>query len=165
MASEDILIALRRIMRAIDLHSKKLERSAGLTVPQILILQTIGEADSLGVSEIARRVSLSQGTVTSIIDRMVRKDLVQRTRNDADRRVVSISLTGAGAKQLDLAPGLLQEEFISRFDALESWEQKMLTAAVERIAAIMDAESVDASPILQTGEIVPVNSENNGRNS
>jgi len=163
MASEDILIALRRIMRAIDLHSKKLERSAGLTVPQILILQTVGEAGSMSVSEIARHVSLSQGTVTSIIDRMVRKDLVQRTRDNADRRVVSISLTRRGTEQLDRAPGLLQEEFINRFDTLEPWEQKMLTAAVERIATIMDAEAVDASPILQTGEIVPANPEENGK--
>jgi len=159
MASTDILVALRRIMRAIDLHSKKIEHSAGLTVPQILILQKIEEAGSLGVSEIARRVSLSQATVTSVIDRLVRKDLVTRERDHTDRRVVNISLTKRGAEQLEGAPGLLQEEFINRFDTLEPWEQKMLTAAVERIASIMDAEEVDASPILQVGEILPVEGE------
>ncbi len=52
------------------------------------------------------------------------------------------------------APELLQEEFVSKFNELESWEQKMLTSAVERIASIMDAETVDASPILQVGEII-----------
>ena len=159
MASTDILTALRRIMRAIDLHSKKLEHSVGLTVPQILILQTVGEAGSLGVSEIARRISLSQATVTSVIDRLVRKELVTRDRNTSDRRVVSIALTEKGAEQLEDAPGLLQEEFVTRFGALEPWEQKMLTAAVERIASIMDAETVDASPILQVGEILPAGSE------
>jgi len=164
MASTDILIALRRIMRAIDLHSKKLEHSAGLTVPQILILQTVAEAGQPGVSEIARRVSLSQATVTSVVDRLVRKDLVTRNRSEKDRRVVRIALTTKGIVQLRDAPGLLQEEFVSRFGALEPWEQKMLTAAVERIASIMDAETVDASPILQTGEILPVDNGDKSTN-
>jgi DNA-binding MarR family transcriptional regulator len=155
MASTEILIALRRIMRAIDLHSKKLEHSAGLTVPQILILQTVAEAGQLGVSEIARRVSLSQATVTSVVDRLVRKDLVTRNRSEKDRRMVRIALTDHGKARLENAPGLLQEEFVNRFGALEPWEQKMLTAAVERIATIMDAETVDASPILQVGDILP----------
>lgn len=159
MASTDILIALRRIMRAIDLHSKKLEHSAGLTVPQILILQTVADAGQLGVSQIARRVSLSQATVTSVVDRLVRKNLVTRKRSEKDRRVVSVALTGHGEAQLEDAPGLLQEEFVNRFGTLEPWEQKMLTAAVERIASLMDAETVDASPILQTGDILP---QNNG---
>jgi hypothetical protein len=60
------------------------------------------------------------------------------------------------------APSLLQEEFVARFEQLEGWEQKMLTAAVERIAAIMDAEAVDASPILQVGDILPEQDPDSG---
>ena len=149
-----MLISLRRIMRAIDLHSKQLERQVGLTVPQILIMQTVDVTDSLPVSEIARRVSLSQATVTSILDRLEKKDFVRRDRNQTDRRIVSISLTPSGKSQIDNAPDLLQEDFINRFEQLEPWEQKMLTSALERIAAMMDAEKVDASPILQVGEIL-----------
>ena len=149
-----MLISLRRIMRAIDLHSKQLERQVGLTVPQILIMQTVDVTDSLPVSEIARRVSLSQATVTSILDRLEKKDFIRRDRNHSDRRIVSISLTPSGKNQIDNAPDLLQEDFINRFEQLEPWEQKMLTSALERIAAMMDAEKVDASPILQVGEIL-----------
>lgn len=154
MESREILVALRRIMRAIDLHSKKLERSAGLTVPQILVLQALEEGGSLPVGEIARRVSLSQATVTSILDRLGRKDMLHRARDDRDRRVVTVSLTPAGADRVRHLPGLLQEDFVSRFESLEPWEQAMLTSAVQRIAAILDADGVDASPILQIGEIV-----------
>jgi DNA-binding MarR family transcriptional regulator len=153
--SKEILVALRRITRAIDLHSKKLERQVGLTVPQILILQAVDEEGSLSVKELARRVSLSQATVTSVLDRLVKKDLVQRERNLTDRRSVSILLTREGKAQIENAPELLQEDFISSFEQLEPWEQKMLTSAVERIAAIMDAEKVDAAPILQVGDITP----------
>lgn len=141
-------------MRAIDLHSKKLERQVGLTVPQILVLQTVDEEGGLSVKELARRVSLSQATVTSIIDRLVKKDLVKRERSHTDRRSVNILLTADGKEQISHAPELLQEDFISSFEKLEPWEQKMLTSAVERIAAIMDVQKVDAAPILQVGEIL-----------
>ena len=154
MDSKEILISLRRIMRAIDLHSKHLERQAGLTVPQILILQTIEDSGSPAVSEVARRVSLSQATVTSVIDRLVKKDLVRRDRNASDRRVVSVSLTDPGKSTIREAPELLQADFVRQFEQLPSWEQKMLIAALERIASLMDAERVDASPILEVGELI-----------
>ena len=73
----------------------------------------------------------------------------------SDRSVVQISLTSGGLEKIEGAPGLLQEEFVARFRRLEPWERKMLTSAVERIASLMDAEEVDAAPILQAGEILP----------
>lgn len=157
MNSKQILTALRRITRAIYLHSKQLERQFGLTVPQILILQTIKDSGTLPTSEIARQVSLSQATVTSVIDRLVKKDLVRRERSDLDRRKVGVSLTDFAEEKLENLPELLQEDFIIRFEKLENWEQQMLVSSVERIASLMDAQEVDASPILQPGEILPGN--------
>ena len=162
MDSSEILIALRRIMRAIELRSKRLEKSAGLTVPQLLVLQELATAGELSVSEIARRISLSQGTVTSIVQRMEAKGLLQKHRSGQDRRRLEVALTDKGLDKLAMSPGLLQEEFVNRFQQLESWEQKMLVSALERIAEIMDAERVDASPILQVGEIL---TEKNGSGS
>lgn len=154
MKSNEILVALRRIMRAISLRSKQLEKQVGLTVPQLLVMQNLEEAGELSVSDIARRVSLSQGTVTSVIDRLQAKGLLERVRSQSDKRKVSVSLSAEGRRQVLAAPGLLQEEFISRFEQLEDWERKMLTSAVERIASLMDAGTVDASPILDVGAMI-----------
>lgn len=154
MNTRDTLIALRRIMRAVDLHSKSLQRSAGLTVPQLLVLQSLDGAEAYSVGEVARAVSLSQATTTAILDRLVTKGLVARRRSETDRRRVRVILTDAGRVKLAEAPAMLQESFVARFDALPSWEQKMLTAALERVADLLNAEAEDASPILQTGEIV-----------
>lgn len=153
MSSHEVLVALRRITRAIDLRSKELEKQVGLTVPQLLVLQNLEEAGELPVGEIARRVSLSQGTVTSVIHRLEAKGLVRRERGHKDRRKVGISLSPEGARQTAAAPELLQEAFISRFEQLDPWERKMLTASLERIATLMDAGTVDASPILEIGDI------------
>ena len=72
----------------------------------------------------------------------------------SDRRIVSVSLTDKGKAGIQEAPELLQADFVSRFEKLPPWEQKMLIAALERVASLMDAEQVDASPILEVGELV-----------
>ena len=49
------------------------------------------------------------------------------------------------------APPLLQEHFIERFDKLQDWEKMQLLSSLQRIASLMDAENIDASPILSSG--------------
>lgn len=156
MNTRETLIALRRIMRAISLHSKSLERTAGLTVPQLLVLQSLENPAGRFVGCVAQDVNLSQGTVTAVIDRLESKALVTRNRSESDRRKVRVALTEAGRTKVKEAPAMLQEGFVERFEALPSWEQQMLTASLEHIAELLDAEGVDASPILEAGDIVPL---------
>lgn len=149
----DLLTALRRITRAIDLYSKRLAKETGLTAPQLLVMQEVAKSDGIKPSDVARHVHLSQATVTTILDRLAKAGLVTRQRSDSDRRIVEISLTKAGRDQLKAAPELLQEEFLSSFRQLDDWEQTQLVSSVQRIASMMDAEALDAAPILEVGEI------------
>lgn len=141
-------------MRAVDLHSKQLEKSVGLTVPQLLVLQSLASSDGLTVGEVAGGVHLSQGTVTAVLDRLAGKGFVTRARSETDRRKVRVALTPEGKAKLAEAPDMLQEGFVQRFEALASWEQKMLTASLERVAELLDAIDMDAAPILEAGEIL-----------
>jgi len=141
-------------MRAVDLHSKRLERTVGLTVPQLLVLQSLAGSDNATVGEVAGGVHLSQGTVTAVLDRLAGKGFVTRTRSDTDRRKVCVMLTPEGKAKLAETPNMLQEGFVQRFEALASWEQKMLTASLERVAELLDARDVDAAPILETGDLL-----------
>lgn len=150
---DELLIAIRRIMRAIDLHSKKLVKKSGLTVPQLLVMQSLRTHGKVSVSAIAKDVLLSQATITTIIDRLERVGYVQRERSGEDRRVVYVCLTSDGRKKLEEAPEPIQSGFIRELRKLESWEQHMLIASVERVAQMMDAEDLDASPILEVGEL------------
>lgn len=148
-----IIVALRRITRAIHLHSKRLVRTSGLTAPQLIIMQTIQREGQTSASMLAKKVALSQATVTTILDRLERGGLIERRRSESDKRVVHVHLTAAGAEKLDIAPELLQAGFLREFRKLEDWERHMLTASLERIAAMMDAGDLDASPILDVGEL------------
>ncbi len=146
-----MLIAMRRVIRAIDLHSRSLMQTHGLTGPQSLILREIISAGGLTAGELARRVSLSQATVTDIVKRLEAKGLLRRTRDQVDRRRVLITPTTAGKKLQASAPPLLQETFVRRFEALKDWEQTLLLSSVQRIAGLMDAGDLDASPVLASG--------------
>jgi DNA-binding MarR family transcriptional regulator len=147
---DQVLVSLRQIIRAIDLHSKKLERESGLTGPQLLIMQLIGTHGEITSGVIAREVSLSQATVTSILDRLERKGLLKRVRSTTDKRKVMVSLTEEGGKALEGAPTLMQESFIRAFNQLEDWEQSLILSSLQRVADMMNATDLDAAPLLDS---------------
>ena len=145
---DDVLISLRRILRATSMHSSKLRRSVGLSSPQLLVLQTAKDKERPTASEIARAVSLSQATITTILTDLEKRGLLLRERSETDRRVVHTSLTKQGQAVLKEAPKPLQENFSDRFSALPSWEQHQILSVLERVAMMMDAEDLDAAPLL-----------------
>ena len=146
-------MALRRIIRAIDLHSRNLVGNYGLTGPQLTVLRALGQGNGRPVGEVARAVHLSQATVTGIIVRLQKRGLVSRVRGDADKRQVMVSPTPAAQEILAQAPPLLQESFIEEFSKLQDWEQTQILSAVQRVVAMMEAKGLEATPMLTTGPI------------
>lgn len=148
---EEVLVALRRVIRATDLHSKHLAKTTGLTAPQILLLRTIHTKGEATIGELASAISLSQATVTTILDRLEKRHLVYRTRSLKDKRKVHANLTEKGLTTLEDAPIPLQAQFADKFDHLLEWEQSMIISALQRVAEMMDAQDIDASPVLDIG--------------
>ena len=148
---EEVLVSLRRVIRATDLHSKHLAKTTGLTAPQILLLQTIRNKGEMTIGELASIMNLSQATVTTIIDRLEKRELVMRERSTTDKRKVFALLTDNGHEVLKSAPIPLQDQFARQFADLQEWEQTMIIASLQRIAYMMDAQHIDASPVLDVG--------------
>lgn len=148
---DEVLVALRRVIRATDLYSKRLAKTTGLTAPQILLLQTIRDGGDQTIGEIASHMSLSQATVTTIIDRLEKRNLVHRQRSEHDKRKVYPLLTEAAKEVLKEAPTPLQEQFTRQFQELQEWEKTMIISSLQRVAQMMDAEHIDASPVLDIG--------------
>ena len=151
--SEEVLIALRRIIRATDLHSKHLAKTTGLTSPQILVLKTIRDKGQVTIGEIANEVSLSQATVTTILDRLEKREFVYRERSTEDKRKVHAYLTQKATETLLDAPTPLQDNFARQFADLHEWEQTMIISSLQRVAQMMDAQHIDASPVLDVGHL------------
>ncbi len=151
--SDNVLIALRKIIQAIDLNSKRLVKQVGLTGPQLVILNYISSAKEMSVGDVARNVSLSQGTVTGILERMEKRELVIRKRSSHDKRRVMVNITESGKELLAKAPPVMQESFLKKFSKIESWEQAMILSALQRLVSMMDAKKISAAPFLSAAPI------------
>ena len=147
---DQILVALRRITRAIDLRSRMLLQDYGLTAPQLTALHAISRLQPVTASVLAKEIHLGQPTVTGIVTRLERRGLIERTRGERDRRSVSITLTEEGERVLRDAPSLLQDQFLQRLGDLKEWERTQILATLQRIADMMDAGAIEAAPVLSS---------------
>jgi DNA-binding MarR family transcriptional regulator len=157
-----MLRLIRRIVRRISEHSKYLSREVGLTVPQLMCLKAIGELEEtdaeITVALVGEHVQLSPATVSRILDRLVRAELVTRVRSDRDRRKVCLSLTNAGIERFGTLPTPLQERFVDRLNQLDDTKRLELLDALRQITVLMEAADLDAAPILTPGAVVPTES-------
>ncbi|KAK0346742.1 hypothetical protein LTR94_005420 [Friedmanniomyces endolithicus] len=67
--------SLRRIAQAIDVRSREIARLTGLTLPQLLVLQSIRDLGEVSTSAISRDVSMSPPTVVAVLDKLEAKGM------------------------------------------------------------------------------------------
>jgi DNA-binding MarR family transcriptional regulator len=148
-----ILQSLRRIIRAIDIHSHRLAHVHNITGPQLGCLLAVKESGPLTSGSVARKIYLSPSTVVGIIDRLEKKGLVTRTRDNRDRRQVYVTITPKGEGLIADTPALMQETLAKAILQLPELEQVSIAMALERLTELMEAQDIKASPILETGSL------------
>ncbi|WP_296058432.1 MarR family transcriptional regulator [uncultured Amphritea sp.] len=151
--SQKALVLLRQIIRSTDMQDKDISRSTGVTPPQLMVMQTLRENTQLTTGELAKEMVLTQATVTSILDRLERKELISRERGKEDKRKVWVSLTEKGTELMKGAPTTQQDIFVRNFEDMQNWEQSMIVSSLERIAFMLNAQHLDAAPLLDIGEL------------
>lgn len=149
--SARVMRAIRRIIRAVDIRSKRVSRGAGMTIPQIVLLQTLHEHGPMSTGALAAEISLSAPTVTTILDRLEGRGLVRRARKTADRRVVLTELTDEGEAVLGQAPPLLHQGFLTAFASMDPGRQDDLVRALDAIADLMDEGPLPPALLLEEG--------------
>ncbi|BCR04277.1 hypothetical protein DESUT3_13460 [Desulfuromonas versatilis] len=153
-----ILQSIRRIIRAVEIHSRKLTQDHDITGPQLGCLLALAEEGPLTTTQLARKVYLSPSTIVGIVDRLESKALVTRQRGSQDRRQVRIGVTEAGEALVASAPSPLQETLAESLKGLPELEQVSITLALEKLVDMMEARRIEASPVLETGPIAPLSS-------
>ena len=151
---EDILRSLRRIIRAVDLYSRKLMTQTGLSGPQVICLRQLADQGPMQTSHLAAAVNLSSATVCGILNRLEQRGLVVRERQPDDRRRVVVSLSDAGQDTVDNAPPVLHDSFLFKLRSLPPEQQLGIHRTLGQIVRMMAADDLDAAPILVPGEAV-----------
>jgi DNA-binding MarR family transcriptional regulator len=150
-----ILQSLRRIIRAVDIHSRKLATQHKITGPQLGCLLAVKENGPITSSRLAQKVYLSPSTIVGIVDRLEEKGLVQRRRDSKDRRLIHICITEAGEDLVAAAPSLLQDTLANALLELPESEQISITMALEKLVDLTESRHIGAAPILETGPLPP----------
>lgn len=140
--TDDSLIALHRIVRATELYSRNLAQAAGLTPAQLRVLQLVDNQDSATPKALSLQMRVSQATVTSLVDKLVAREMVRRLPSQADRRQTHVVITPEGHARLEQAAGALPQRYVRAFQQLADWEQAQLVSSLERVAAMLEAEEI-----------------------
>ncbi|TPM08773.1 MarR family transcriptional regulator [Mesorhizobium sp. B2-3-11] len=123
---------------AINRTYKPMLDEMGITYPQYLVLNVLGEADGMSVGTIAHRLALESSTVTPLVKRMEQSGLVTRRRSQTDERQVQVDLTSAGRKLL-IQCNCLNETLVER----SGMTLAELDALNRQVQALRDALSGD----------------------
>lgn len=134
-----ILRALRRITRAVALHSRQLSACSKITGPQLVCLRTVIEKGPMTATSISREVHVSASTVVGILDRLEDKGLINRERGRQDRRIVFITATEAGRQLAHDTPSPLQQKLAESLQALPELEQATITLSLERVVDLIES--------------------------
>lgn len=155
----ELLDLIRKIIQAIDIHSKMLDKKFGLTGPQLIVLHEVANHENISITPLSKLTSLRQATVSDIAKRLESKGYIFRKTREDDKRSVFLCLSERGEEVINKLPPLLQEQFTKNFSELENWEQMLILSSFDRVVQLMAADEIDASPVLVRGPIHKPNPE------
>lgn len=118
--------AIMMLIRHVDSFRHRIAQDAQVGITELRALSRIATAGTMSPKQLAESLDLTTGTVTALLDRMERADLVTRAAHPTDRRMLQLQITPVGAERLEMA--------LSSFDA-----------NIHAAAKSMPAESVAAA--------------------
>lgn len=150
MDTTEILIKIRKIVRSVDIESKKIQKEYGVSIPQVLCLNFLHTSLNYQATqgEIKKFLNLNSSTVSGIINRLEKKGYLARLPKSGDKRVVNIALTSAGDKLLGTIPSLLHEQLSEKLQKLAQSELDKVEDSLETLVRLLDIEEVEASPLI-----------------
>ncbi|HSG68408.1 MAG TPA: MarR family transcriptional regulator [Bacteroidales bacterium] len=161
MEYTEILINIRKILRSLNLESKKIQKSYGVSIPQLMCLDYLGQKEDLRSTQIdiARYLNLNASTMSGIIDRLEGKGFVARLPNPDDKRTIFIALTSKGARLLEESPQLLHHQLSKRLKKLPNEKLVEINQALKILVESLDIEEIPASPIVTIEDPISNNTE------
>ena len=150
MDTTDILIKIRRIVRSINMESKKIQKEYGVSIPQVLCLSYLKSTSDYQATQaqIKEFLNLNSSTVSGIINRLEKKGCIARLPKKGDKRLVYLALTQEGDRLLTSIPNLLHERLSVKLERLQEEEMNQLESALNKLNDLLEIKDIDASPIL-----------------
>jgi DNA-binding MarR family transcriptional regulator len=143
--TDTILNAIRRTVRSLRLFSRSVERDFGVSAAQLFILSQLdarqgapGQCDfsleePLSINDLARKSFTHQSTVSEVVSRLKKKNLVFQEASIEDRRKTRVGLSEEGKKVLKRAPKTPQARMLEAVHRLPEAEQVRLATLLDQV--------------------------------
>ncbi len=156
---QDLVWSIRRLVRAVYLDSQKISKRYGLTGPQSAVIRNLFNKGPMSSADLSRNLFVTPSNITGIIDRLEKKQLVERIKKEGDRRVALITLTDTGNELSKTLPDPIMKKFIAELADLEPEHVQLLAMAMNQILNLIDADEVEGEPLEINPENIPIEQE------
>ena len=138
--------ALRRIVQALRISARDVERRTTLSGAQLFALAEIAANPGASVNDVAALTLTHQSSVSVVIRRLVDRRLVAKVPAGNDRRKQSLMVTAAGRKALARVPDVVQQQLIAAIAARPTRERRTLVRALAAVALAVSPDTAAAHP-------------------
>ncbi|MBX7409005.1 MarR family winged helix-turn-helix transcriptional regulator [Clostridium chauvoei] len=120
----------------LEIEEKTLKHGhlSDLSVTEMHTIEAIGMYSYRTMSEVAQELDITVGTLTTAINKLIKKDYVERKRIEEDRRVVLVGLTKKGKLAFRLHEKFHNEMVQSTIEGLTEEEEEILISSLERLS-------------------------------
>lgn len=132
-AGTRIWLSLWKSGRSIESHAMASIASLGMSLTDFAVLEVLLHKGPLPVNTIGKKVLLTSGSITTAVDRLEEKGLVERLDSPSDRRVRIVSLTKEGARQIKVAFAEHQKHLETAVSPLTKDEQRQLVELLKKL--------------------------------
>ena len=146
--SMQIMMRLRQIIQEMSRHSKQLQEKYKITLPQLICLKEVASHGPIAIGALTKIVFINNSTVTGIIDRLEKRDLVRRVRISQDRRQVHVEITEEGLKFIEDAPTPIHHQFIDKLERMKKEDVSMILWGLELLVDMLGQANVAQPPTL-----------------
>ncbi len=142
---QDLLLALGRRRSLRDPIASMCEQLQ-FTPPQVHAILWLGRDGALTMGDLARRLGVTEKTVTGVVDRLERQGHLTRERSSTDRRVVHCRLTEDGQATWHRLERLVSQGMRQFLGILDAGDRKALFSILEKLLQRIDAPPTPAAP-------------------
>ena len=144
--SMQIVMRLRQIVQEMAKHSKHIQDQYDITVPQLICLKEVASHGPIAIGVLTKIVFLNNSTVTGIIDRLEKRELVRRVRISKDRRQVHVEITDQGMTFIQKAPTPIHQTVMEKLDEIDEKTISMILWSLEMLVDILGQTDPAAEP-------------------
>lgn len=137
-----VMDSVRQIVQALQVGSRAAQRSVGLSGAQLFVLQTLSAAGgTMSVNELAMRSHTHQSSVSVVVSRLAKADLVRRKPSPRDARRLELGVTEAGRRVLKSSFVTPQERLLGALVRLAPGRLATLRALLQEVLSLSGMDS------------------------